>query len=198
VQNTSYVVEDPVTTTTTTTLPAVTPEGQISEQEQIYIVVAGDSLSKIASLHGITLEALVNYNEWTDGIAHVILPGAEVRIPPFARVAGTATGGSTGSTGGTGGNDQTTTAPAVRQGVSTRSSPATTRLAPPKYDVTARSCRPPTPATVWNTFLIGSSSTSLPGKPLAPPLRADLTNIGQRRLCGGVGGSEFALSLNSH
>src|SRR5262245_1236370 len=86
VQHTSYVVEDPVTTTTTTTIPAVTPEGQVSPTEQIHVVVAGDSLSKIASMYGITLDALINYNAWTDGINHVILPGAEVKIPPNSQV----------------------------------------------------------------------------------------------------------------
>ena len=86
VQTTSYVVEDPVTTTTTTTLPTAVPEGEVSPTEQIHIVVAGDSLSKISSMYGITLDALINYNAWTDGINHVILPGAEVKIPPNSQV----------------------------------------------------------------------------------------------------------------
>ena len=86
VQTTSYVVEEPVTTTTTTTLPTAVPEGEVSPTEQIHIVVAGDSLSKISSMYGITLDALINYNAWTDGINHVILPGAEVKIPPNSQV----------------------------------------------------------------------------------------------------------------
>ena len=60
VQTTSYVVEDPVTTTSTTTIPSATPGGQVDPNEQIHVVVAGDSVYKIASLYGITPDALVS------------------------------------------------------------------------------------------------------------------------------------------
>jgi N-acetylmuramoyl-L-alanine amidase len=107
VQTTSYVVEEPVTTTTTSTLPTTPIEGQISPTEQIHVVVAGDSLSRIASTYGITLDALINYNAWTDGINHVILPGAEVKIPPQSRVPSATPDTGAGDTGGgdTGGGD---------------------------------------------------------------------------------------------
>ena len=42
VQTTSYVVEEPVTTTSTTTLPSATPEGQVDPNEQIHVVVTGN------------------------------------------------------------------------------------------------------------------------------------------------------------
>ena len=101
VQTTSYVVEDPVTTTTTTTLPAgvTVPGGEISAVEQTYIIKSGDSVSRIASLHGITMDVLVNYNGWSDGINHFLVVGDEVKIPPNSKVpgAGSTDSGSTGT-----------------------------------------------------------------------------------------------------
>jgi LysM repeat protein len=120
VQTTSYVVEEPVTTTTTTTLPEAPVEGAVSPTEQIHIVVAGDSVSKIASTYGITMDAVVNYNAWTDGINHVLLPGAEVRIPPNSQVPSATpdTGETTtGGGGGAGEDDETTTETTTPEGV---------------------------------------------------------------------------------
>ena len=113
VQPSSYVVQEPVTTTTTTTAPpnVTTPVGQISATEQIYTIVAGDSISKIAGLHEITMDDLVNYNGWTDGLAHVLIPGQTVKIPPNALVPGTGTGGAGGGDAGTGGEPPTGPAP---------------------------------------------------------------------------------------
>jgi LysM repeat protein len=99
VQNTSYVVEPPITTTTTTTLPTAVAPGQTVPGEQSYTVVAGDSVYKIASLHGIAPDALANYNDWPEGIAHNLLPGDVVRIPPGSQ-APSASGSGSGSTGG--------------------------------------------------------------------------------------------------
>lgn len=99
VQTTSYVVEPPITTTTTTTLPAGPSDGsQTSPNEQSYTVVAGDSVYGIARKHGITPEALANYNDWPEGIAHTLLPGDVVRIPPNSQVP-SAGGSDTGGTG---------------------------------------------------------------------------------------------------
>lgn len=86
IQPESYHVDPPITTTTTTSLPPVVPEGQVSPTEQIYVVVPGDGLSKIASKYDITLDALVNYNAWPEGIAHPIFQGDEIKIPPNAKV----------------------------------------------------------------------------------------------------------------
>jgi LysM repeat protein len=102
VQNTSYVVEPPITTTTTTTLPTAVAPGETVPGEQSYTVVAGDSVYKIASLHGIAPDALANYNDWPEGIAHNLLPGDVVRIPPGSQApsAGSSSSGDTPSTGG--------------------------------------------------------------------------------------------------
>jgi LysM repeat protein len=115
VQTTSYVVEDPVPTTTTTTLAegVTVPGGEISPVEQKYIVVANDSVYRIAGLHDIEPVTLANYNGWTEGINHPLNVGDEVKIPPNAKVPGTGSSdGSTDSdTGGTdtGGDTETDT-----------------------------------------------------------------------------------------
>jgi LysM repeat protein len=108
VQTTSYVVEPPVTTTSTTTVPSALPEGQVDPNEQIHIVVSGDSVYKIASTYGITPDALVNYNDWSDGINHPLFQGDEVKIPPNSQVPSQAPATEAPSTGGggdTGGGD---------------------------------------------------------------------------------------------
>jgi LysM repeat protein len=117
VQTTSYVVEDPVTTTTTTTLPAVLPEGEISPTEQSYVVVAGDSVYKIASKHGITPDALVNYNAWTDGINHPLFQGDVVKIPPNSKVPSATPDTQAPSGGGGGGGGDTTSQTTTPAGV---------------------------------------------------------------------------------
>ena len=97
IQGSSYVTIEPATTTTTTSLApgdaTGTEAGSISSSEQTYTVQSGDSVFKIASLHGITAEVLANYNSWPDGIQHSIFPGDVVRIPPDSQVP--ATGGQT-------------------------------------------------------------------------------------------------------
>lgn len=106
IQPTSFVEVAPATTTTTTTLPPdFSPEaGTRSPAEQTYIVAAGDSLARIAELHDITLEQLVNYNQFPDGANQLILPGDEIKIPPNSLVPGTATASNSG-----GGSDDTAT-----------------------------------------------------------------------------------------
>jgi LysM repeat protein len=101
----SYVTIEPATTTTTTTLPAgETPEGpepgSISQQEQIYVVQPNDGPAKIASLFGITMEQLFNYNQFPNGENHVFLVGEEVRIPPGSNVPGAAAATTVPPTGG--------------------------------------------------------------------------------------------------
>jgi LysM repeat protein len=111
VQTTSYVVEPPVTTTSTTTVPSALPEGQVDPNEQIHIVVSGDSVYKIASTYGITPDALVNYNDWSDGINHPLFQGDEVKIPPNSQVPSQAPATEAPSTGGGGDTTATTAAP---------------------------------------------------------------------------------------
>ncbi len=69
----------PATTVPATDPPSVTTEPEASEST--YTIVAGDSLYAIAEREGVTLDALVEANAWTDGIDHLILPGDEILIP---------------------------------------------------------------------------------------------------------------------
>ena len=85
IQPSSYVVKEPATTTTTIA-PETAAEGGISPVEQLYTVVAGDALASIASKFGITIDVLVAYNEWPEGISHPIYPNDEIRIPPDSKI----------------------------------------------------------------------------------------------------------------
>jgi LysM repeat protein len=88
---TNYVVVTPVPTTTTTTVPVSVVGGDTDPNEQSYTVQAGDGLSRIASLHGLTSDELVLYNGWPEGATHVFMPGEIVRIPPGSKVPGATT-----------------------------------------------------------------------------------------------------------
>jgi LysM repeat protein len=84
IEPTSYVVKEPATTTTA---PAATGEGgATSPVEQQYEVQAGDYLARIASLHGVSVDEIVAYNDWSDGINHNLFPGDIVLIPPGAQL----------------------------------------------------------------------------------------------------------------
>ena len=108
VPTTSYALKAPATTTTTTTLApgATPPAGGTVPTEQTYTIRAGDSLSRIAGLYDVTMDQIVAYNGWEDGINHFLLPGEAILIPPGAAVAGstqteTATDAGSGDTGST-------------------------------------------------------------------------------------------------
>ena len=84
-----------------TTLPPDDPlvTGEQLYIEQLYVVIAGDSLIEIARMFGVDLDVLVAYNEWPEGDGHPIYPGDEVRVPPGAFVPdGLDDRGSTGPT----------------------------------------------------------------------------------------------------
>ena len=168
VQTTSYVVEDPVTTTTTTTLPSgvTVPGGEISPVEQLYTIVSGDSIYRIAELHGITPDMVINYNGWTDGLGHGLFVGDQVKIPPGSKVPGT--GSSDTGGGDTGGGDT-----GADTGVDTGTSPPTSAAGgtacehtivagenpskvATKYDITVDELRAANPGGVMDTFLVGA------------------------------------------
>lgn len=95
IQPTSFVTQLPATSTTTTTTIATETDvqdgTQISEGEQVYVVVAGDSVSKIAAQHGVDATVLATYNQWADGTAHLIIPGDPILIPPGGLIPATVT-----------------------------------------------------------------------------------------------------------
>ncbi len=105
IQPTSFVELPPATTTTTTTISAeeIAASG-ISPVEQTYTIQRGDSISRIATIHDITMEQLVNYNSWSDGLNHFLVVGDPVKIPPGAKIPGSGSA-SAAPTDDTGGDD---------------------------------------------------------------------------------------------
>lgn len=168
VQTTSYVVEDPVTTTTTTTLPSgvTVPGGEISPVEQSYVIVSGDSIYRIADLHGITPDVLINYNGWTDGLGHFLVVGETVKIPPNSKVPGTGSsdtgGGDTGvdTGGGDTGVDTGTSPPTSAAGGTACQHTIVAGENPSKvankYGITVDELRAANPGGVMDTFLVGA------------------------------------------
>lgn len=90
---TAYVTIVPITTTTT--LPPVPttppPYGSISSEPQAHTIVPGDSFGKIAEQHGITIDAILVFNQFAD-TSQLLLPGEVIGIPAGARVPGTGSG----------------------------------------------------------------------------------------------------------
>ena len=43
-------------------------------------------MASIANKFGITIDVLVAYNEWPEGISHPIYPNDEIRIPPDSKI----------------------------------------------------------------------------------------------------------------
>lgn len=86
---TSYATIPPATTSTTITVPAsattAPPIGGVSPTEQEYLVKAGDSMSKVAGLFGLTMQAIIEYNQFSHS-GHVLHPGDIVRVPPGGTV----------------------------------------------------------------------------------------------------------------
>lgn len=163
IQPTTYTEIPPVTTTTTTTLPPLDelPEGTRSPVEQTYTIRAGDSLAAIAADFDITLEQLVNYNQFPNGANQLILPGDEIKIPPGALVPGSATasdpGTGTGDPGtetGTDEPDEPETGAGCVHTISAGENPS--RVAN-QYDITVDELFAANPGGVMDTFLVGAT-----------------------------------------
>jgi LysM repeat protein len=92
IRPTSYVTLPVVTTTRPPSDPAGGPgqPGQPASRREatgdgeVYEVERGDALPLIADRYGITVEELVDANDWPEGALHPIFPGDEVQIPSFA------------------------------------------------------------------------------------------------------------------
>lgn len=161
IQPTSFVELPPATTTTTTTIPVSDLEaGTRSPVEQIYTVRAGDSISKIAELHDITMEQLVNYNSWSDGLNHFLRVGDLVKIPPGALVPGTGTAGDTGS--GESGGDESDDGSSGEGCTHTIVQGENPSKVANQYDITVDELRAANPGGVMDTFLIGDTLTIPP------------------------------------
>jgi LysM repeat protein len=63
----------------------IIPQGHAtSAVEQVYVIQEGDNLARIAEMFGIDMQIIVTYNEWTDGVNHLLMVGDTVKIPPNA------------------------------------------------------------------------------------------------------------------
>jgi LysM repeat protein len=100
--STNFATVPPVAESTTTGVDNPLP------QEQLYTIQAGDFLSKIAQQFGVTIDEIVQYNEWEDGVNHLLIPGQDIRIPGGATQQ-VDNGGGTTTVPITGGESTTTT-----------------------------------------------------------------------------------------
>jgi LysM repeat protein len=165
IQPTSFVELPPATTTTTTTLSAEQIElSGISPVEQIYTIQRGDSISRIASVHDITMEQLVNYNSWSDGLNHFLVVGESVKIPPGAKIPGsTSASDSSSSSGDTGGDDASDEDESSGDGCThTIVQGENPSKVANKYDITVDELRAANPGGVMDSFLIGATLTIPP------------------------------------
>lgn len=87
--STNFATVPPVAETTTTGVDNPLPE------EQLYTIQSGDFLAKIAQQFGVTIDEIVQYNEWEDGINHLLIPGQDIRIPGGATQQVDPAGGTT-------------------------------------------------------------------------------------------------------
>ncbi len=87
--STNFATVPPVDETTTTAVANSLPE------QQLYTVQAGDFLAKIAQQFGVTMDEIVQYNEWEDGVNHPLFPGDEIAIPGGATQQVDPAGGTT-------------------------------------------------------------------------------------------------------
>ncbi len=167
IQPTSFVELPPATTTTTTTI-AIDDlgAGSRSPVEQTYTIRAGDSISKIASQHDITMEQLVNYNSWSDGLDHFLVVGDPVKIPPGALIPGTGpaeapSSGDAGDSGDSSG-DESADAPSGEGCTHTIVQGENPSKVANQYDITVDELRAANPGGVMDTFLIGATLTIPP------------------------------------
>jgi LysM repeat protein len=87
IRPTAYATIPVVTTarpTSTVAGQAGAPPREAQGEGDVYEVQRGDALPLIADRYDITVEELVEFNDWEDGAFHPIYPGDEVRIPSFA------------------------------------------------------------------------------------------------------------------
>lgn len=159
IQPTSFVTLVPATTTTTTTVPETETGAEgptTADGEQSYTVVAGDSVYRIAEIHGVDPEVLAQYNEWPEGVQHFLSVGDTVRIPPGSQVPGSGT--ATDDTGDTGETDDAADDAATDTGCTyTIVEGDNPSKVADKFEITVQDLVANNPESVMNSFLIGAT-----------------------------------------
>src|SRR5262245_44114202 len=89
-QPTIIIQPSSYSTIVSTTAAQASPSGQQANGgtvagTQVYEVQSGDFISGIAADYGIPPESIANFNQWDDGLNHVIQPGDTIHIPPGAQ-----------------------------------------------------------------------------------------------------------------
>jgi LysM repeat protein len=95
---------------TTSTRPTVPPDPNAPQApttidrsvEQPYEIHPGDYIVRIANKFDVPYQALIDYNGWSDGVNHPLVPGETIRIPPAGYDPGSTlppSGGPEASTG---------------------------------------------------------------------------------------------------
>ena len=64
-------------------------ETSLAPPTNTYVVDAGDTLSGIAAGYGLTLDELVEVNDWSEGADHAIFPGDVIALPDDAAAVST-------------------------------------------------------------------------------------------------------------
>ena len=85
IQPSSYVVKDPVTTTTAPVVAEPDAEGRSAGEQSFTVQSINDVPYRVAELYDVDLEELRNYNGWQENFSDYPGIGEVVRIPPGAR-----------------------------------------------------------------------------------------------------------------
>jgi LysM repeat protein len=136
----SYALKPPATAPTTApAIPVADPEGR-TQSEQSYTVHEDEFPYEIAQLFDVDLDALRNYNGWSETYAGYPAPGGVVRIPPGAKFldpnAPTTTAAPGSTEGTTAGDTDTAEAGSCTEGTHTLEANDYPVEVAKKYDVT--------------------------------------------------------------
>lgn len=109
-------------TIVSTTAAAAAPSGggaagAVVAGTQVYEVKSGDFLGGIANDFGIPPESIANFNQWDNGVEHMLHPGDMINIPPGAQAPDTADDSNSDSNSNSNSNDESADTEAAQEEV---------------------------------------------------------------------------------